>query len=393
MKRLVFLLVGSALFLAYGAAPALADYGPHVEQTWTAGQTYTVDSSVGTDRCAGCHRAHTAQGEYLLKEEQPGLCFTCHGTSGTGASTDVVDGKGYTGSGGSPDASRAGSFGALRGGGFQFALINTAAPKKDVYQYNATTVRNKNQHIYALTTGQPATSAHNVNTADVTAWGNGPVSGTTPAYGSTVQLACASCHDPHGNGNYRILRDIPEQSGATTGVTIPDATTKVYVTSDYWEAGDSNTPAVTVGTTTVDAFSANISAWCTTCHTRYLAPSGSYKTDSGDAVYKYRHRSDSLKKLDNTATNADGSPVYPDLYGTTKVEGGGAPNCITCHVAHGSNSTQGTVSASVTNPSGSSAYVNGPYGNVLDGSGSPTVGDSRLLRVDNRGMCLMCHNV
>jgi hypothetical protein len=167
----------------------------------------------------------------------------------------------------------------------------------------------------------------------------------------------------------------------------------VYVTSDYWEAGDSNTPAVTVGTTTVDAFSANISAWCTTCHTRYLAPSGSYKTDSGDAVYKYRHRSDSLKKLDNTATNADGSPVYPDLYGTTKVEGGGAPNCITCHVAHGSNSTQGTVSQSVTNPDGGTAYVNGPYGNVLDGSGSPTVGDSRLLRVDNRGMCLMCHNV
>lgn len=393
MKRLVFLLVGSAVILAYGASPARADYGPHVKQTWTVGQTYTVDNTVGTDRCAGCHRAHTAQGAYLLKEEQPGLCFTCHGTSGTGASTDVVDGKGYTGSDGlTPDKTRSGSSGALRGGGFEFALLNSGSPQKEVY-LSGTSVRSRNQHIYTLTTGQPTTSAHNVNGTDVNAWGNGAVS-STASYGTTVQLACSSCHDPHGNGNYRILRSVPEQSGATApGITIPDATAKVYVTSDYWETGDSNTAPITVGTTTVDSFSANIAQWCTTCHTRYLAGSGSYRTDSTDAVYRYRHRSDALKALSTTATNADGSPVYPDIYGTASVKGGGSANCITCHVAHGSNATMGDVSKTVTNPDGSPAYVNQDSGNVLDGTGSPALGDSRLLRVDNRGMCLMCHNV
>jgi predicted CXXCH cytochrome family protein len=394
MKRLLFLLVGSAVIVAFGGAPAFADNGPHVQHVWTAGTTYTVDNTVGTDRCAGCHRAHTAQGTYLLKQEQPGLCFTCHGSGATGASTDVVDGAGYTSDGQTPDATRApgGTVGALRGGGFQFALLNSAAPQKEVYLTSTGSLRSKNQHIYALTAGGPTTSAHTVNGTDVTAWGNGAVSATA-AYGSTVQLECTSCHDPHGNGNYRILKGIPDQSGTTTAVNIPDATGKVYVTNDYWETGDSNTPAVSVTTTNAttgvtttteyDSFTYNIAAWCTTCHTRYLAPSGSYKTDSGDAVYKYRHRSDALKRLPNDGTYAD----LPT--GSTLVKGGGGANCITCHVSHGSNATMGDVSKTVPNPDGTDAYVN-----TNNGSGAtPVLGSSRLLRVDNRGMCLMCHSV
>jgi predicted CXXCH cytochrome family protein len=392
MKRLLFLLVGSAVIVAFGGAPAFADNGPHVQHVWTAGSTYTVDNTAGTDRCAGCHRAHTAQGQYLLKQEQPGLCFTCHGSGATGASTDVVDGAGYTSDGQTPDATRAsgGTVGALRGGGFQFALLNSASPQKDVYLTTSGSLRSKNQHIYPLTTGAATTSAHTVNGSDVTAWGNGAVSGTA-AYGSAVQLECTSCHDPHGNGNFRILKGVPDQSGATTAVNIPDANAKVYVTNDYWETGDPNTPATTVGTTTVDSFTANITAWCTTCHTRYLAGSGSYKTNSGDAVYTYKHRSDAVKAL--SYTDGTGGPVvYPDLAGG-KVEGGGGANCITCHVAHGSNATMGDVSKTVTNPDGSAAYVNTDQGNTLDGTGAPALGDSRLLRVDNRGMCLMCHSV
>lgn len=412
MKRLVFLLVGSAVIAAFGMSPAYADNGPHKQQVWTVGQTYTVDNTTGTDRCAGCHRAHTAQGVDLLREEQPGLCFTCHGTAGAGAATDVLDGVGYVGADGlTPDKTRAGSVGALRGGGFQYALLNASTPEKEIY-LSGTSKRSKNQHIYPLTTGaQATTSAHNANGTDVKAWGNGAVSATANV-GATVQLACSSCHDPHGNGNYRILRSIPAQSGVgvlvtdangvapggagyiTTynyaPVTITDATDKVYTTNDYWLSGDSNTAPVTVGTATVDTFTANISKWCTSCHTRYLAPSGSYKTDSGDAVYKYRHRSDALKAISNAALKPDGvTPVYPDLYGTTKVMGGGAANCITCHVSHGSNATMGELSSTVTNPDGTTANVNQDSGDIP----GPVLGDSRLLRVDNRGMCLMCHSV
>ena len=145
------------------------------------------------------------------------------------------------------------------------------------------------------------------------------------------------------------------------GVKIPDATTKVYTTTNYWLAGDSYVPpvvnGVNVGTAVPDGYIGNIAQWCTTCHTRYLAGSGSYKTDSGDAIFKYRHRSDANNKL-------------------------GAANCITCHVSHGTNAAMTGIAGDGTAP-----------GVTLPGGASAPTGDSRLLRVDNRGTCLMCHNV
>lgn len=293
------------------AAPAAADNGPHVK-----GAGLTPDS------CAACHRAHTAQAPYLLKESQTALCYTCHGASGTGSNEDVQDGVGWSGAG------RTGTKGALRGGGFEYALIDSSNPSGNGYV----------GEIPVRSSGAHATSTHSVNESPEMAWGNGPVSATVD-YGKTINLTCGSCHDPHGNGNYRTLRPIPVESGATTGVEIPDANTKVYTTTNYWEVEDENAPG----------FIANISAWCATCHTRYLAGAKSARTNSGDAVYTYRHR--------------------------TNLAAQGSPNCIQCHVAHGSNASMGSYSSAVTNPDG------GAVG-----------GDSRLLRIDNRGVCQMCHN-
>lgn len=86
----------TTLGLAYapvaGAVPA-ANPNPHVSTyVGTAG---TVITNVGTDTCAGCHRAHNASNPLLLNVptdkkgngSQADLCFTCH--DGTGASTDV----------------------------------------------------------------------------------------------------------------------------------------------------------------------------------------------------------------------------------------------------------------------------------------------------------------
>ncbi len=298
------------------AVPTLADNGPHMK-----GAGLTPDS------CASCHRAHTAKAPFLLKESQTALCYTCHGSSGTGSSEDVVDGVGYSGAG------RTGTKGALRGGGFEYALIDSAHPSGNGYV----------GEIPVRGSGAPATSTHSVNESAQMAWGNGPISSKVN-YGTTINLTCGSCHDPHGNGNYRILRPIPVESGATSGVTIPDAATKVYTTKNYWRVEDGNAPG----------FIANISAWCATCHTRYLAGEESATTDSGDAVYAYRHRTDQTSQ--------------------------GTPTCIQCHVAHGSNASMGTYSAAVTNPDGSAA------------EGTLAGADSRLLRIDNRGVCQMCHN-
>jgi len=375
MKRLLLLGVGSALmFTMGGVGPAQADNGPHRSTAALAGSTGNLLSTPGT-RCAGCHRAHTAKAEYLLKEAQPALCYTCH-AAGMGAVTDVANGV------------ENGTGLALRGGGFNTAAIGAGLATKDMGAVDPVSGRmaTLNQQIPALAVPATSTSKHQIDgLTSGTAWGNGA---TGSGIGKSLTLECGSCHDPHGNGNYRILRPIPVDSGyasheikaavvdnpatttvnetaaavmsPATGIKIPDAVGKVYTTTNYWLSGDTNVPvdptATLTGTTKVtdvqpDGYINNIANWCTTCHTRYLAASGSYKTDSGDATLMYKHRSNANYKA-------------------------GAANCITCHVSHGSNAVM----------SGASIGMN-PGDTAVAGA------DSRLLRVNNRGTCNMCHNV
>jgi predicted CXXCH cytochrome family protein len=77
-------------WMLLAAAPVLADNGPH-----TAADNSGVNG-IATDTCAGCHRAHTAKGANLLAEaSETALCYTCHGRTGTGATTNVQDGQQY----------------------------------------------------------------------------------------------------------------------------------------------------------------------------------------------------------------------------------------------------------------------------------------------------------
>jgi predicted CXXCH cytochrome family protein len=359
------------MFTMGGIGPARADNGPHISGAKGVG----ADQAVTADKCAGCHRIHTAQsndGMLLKTTTQEALCFNCHGPTASGASTNVVDGVGYENAAtGTQDRDRGVAAGALRGGGFTNARINGSGATADFAAADParpTRIRavESSKLIPVLTAGTPVTSTHSVGTAG-TAWGNGAVGS---GVGKSISLECGSCHDPHGNGNYRILKPIPADSGtssstdalgaATTGVAIPDATKKVYTTTNYWLSGDRNVPATANGvpdTTGVvaDGYIKNVAQWCTTCHTRYNSPSGSRSAPlAGESIFMYRH----------TSTE------------NTKVTG--SKNCITCHVSHGSNASgSGTESSRVLQPGGTSAPA----------------GDSRLLRVDNRGVCMMCHNV
>jgi len=348
-----------------GIGTAQADNGPHMSSASAGSATVTI-SQAGAGKCASCHRAHTAKAGFLLLQAQPALCYTCH--NGSAADTAV-------------DTGLSGGGLALRGGGFTDAAIGSGLATKDLGTADPVTGRitTTNQLIPALAVASATTSKHQIDGTAGTAWGNGPISATANA-GKSVTLECGSCHDPHGNGNFRILKPMPvdsqwvlspaviddpataanESLSPVTNVKIPDAGTKLYTTANYWLAGDSSVPqnaTVLTGTAGagIDGYIQNVSAWCTTCHTRYLAPTQSYKTASGDATFMYRHRSDANYKA-------------------------GAANCITCHVSHGSNAKMaaGSAAALVTNP---------------DGTVTTTAADSRLLRVDNRGTCVMCHNV
>ncbi len=299
------LLVAGLLVLPAGIA--VADNGPH-----------QGNFNNTTDACAGCHRAHRGSAKKLLKEtSQQALCFSCHGSSGTGADTNVEDGV-YVNRG--PSGGAYGTDGAgLRGGGFVNALMD---PDMDGSPSSAS-----------------VTSKHNVGEVG-TIWGNGAINSTSDPGKSGVTLECGSCHNPHGISNgdaYRILRPKPRDSGASADVVVPDETTKNY-TITYKNNGYRDATYLS------DSI---VSQWCSQCHTRYLADDKAATTDSGDAIFKYRHR-------------------------TTSV------SCFKCHVAHGTSAQMtGAYSSSVELPDGSTA--------------SSGTNDSRLLHVNNRGVCYQCH--
>jgi predicted CXXCH cytochrome family protein len=386
LKKLMLLIAAGSLWLFLAAVPVFADGGPHV-----AANNSGVNG-ISADGCAGCHRAHRAQGEYLLLADSgTALCLTCHGATGLGSTVDVENGMQYTL--GTTDVRGGTVLGYTRGGGFVTARIGSGEAVRIAYARNATSVSQLAKVPVRTAGSQPVTSAHLPNTggvvgaADGVAWGNGPNS-TTAYAGPEVELECGTCHNPHGNGQYRILNPIPEPAAAgvdvfepaAAGVFVDDAAlppaddTRNYTiiqtnggtgtllasqvealalpatAGDYFRR---RVPWNTSTGTSNDApngqsatFTTQISTWCTTCHSRYLSQGWSVKED--DAIFTYRH----------TSTNT-------------------SRNCITCHVSHGSNAQMtGTFSANMEMPGGAVAPV----------------GDSRLLKADNRGTCQLCHD-
>ena len=385
MRRLMLLIAAGSLWLFLAAVPVLADGGPHIAAVNSGA------NGLNADGCAGCHRAHTAQGEFLLVASSgTSLCLTCHGSTSLGSTVDVENGIQYTlATDGSRDT---GILGYTRAGGFVTARIGSSEAVRVAYDSGGN-VR-QNAKVPVRTAGsQDVTSAHLPNTGGVVAaaegvaWGNGPNS-TTAFAGPEVDLECGTCHNPHGNGQYRILNPIPDPAAASTDVFVPAAVGVSVTDAALPPAGDtrnytiiqtnggtgtllaSQVKALALPATAGDyfrrkvpwngtsgtsndapngvsaSFTTQISTWCTTCHSRYLSQGWATKED--DAIFTYRH----------TSTNT-------------------SRNCITCHVSHGSNAQMtGYNSANMDYPGGAAAPV----------------GDSRLLKADNRGTCQLCHD-
>jgi predicted CXXCH cytochrome family protein len=398
VRRFTLLLAGAALWLFLAAIPALADGGPHVSTVNNGSAGLTADS------CAGCHRVHTAQGEYLLTQENsPALCLTCHGGTGVGATTDVEYGQQYKPDGTS-GTDRGVTLGALRGGGFIQARIATGSAVRVAYA-SGTDIR-QNAKV-PVGSAQNVTSAHlplvagKVSIGTGVAWGNGPNSVTAYA-GPSVSMTCTSCHNPHGNDQYRILKgktvaDLPDPAtmgldpfvkapaaALVTDAALPPAGDARNYTVIQLNGGASTLLASQVSALSLSAtsgdyfrkkvpwngtsgtaydapngisatFTTQISTWCLTCHSRYL--SAGWRTEEADAVYKYRH----------TATNT-------------------ARNCITCHVSHGSNAQMSEYYSQHV------AFPDNISGGVFNPVSSTASTDSRLLKVDNRGTCQLCHD-
>jgi len=334
---------------------ASADGGPH------GGYTPT------TDACAGCHRAHTAAAPRLLTTPVGSLCLSCHGSTATGADTNVADGVFTQRDPNTSDTSEGVAGRGLRGGGFVNTQMDT--------------------NFGGAGAGGSVTSIHAYTSTVGTAWGNGAI-GSGPGL-ANFALDCGNCHDPHGNGNYRILRPIPRGSGASGLVNVPDEPVagKLYTIANgagqYFGEGYNLAGASTAPMRTPYV---SLSDWCAQCHTRYLAPVEGATTDSGDAIFRYRHMTADTFAGGGNCTKCHGTPfvnpppiTYNGKYWNHDVE------CMTCHVAHGTSASM------ATNPTGYAESANLPYPDGTLAAGGVSARSS-LLRVDGRGVCQACHN-
>ncbi|MDH5605849.1 MAG: hypothetical protein OEY93_03080 [Anaerolineae bacterium] len=310
-KLLTAVLILSAL-LALSFSIASANGGPH------GGYTATDDA------CAGCHRAHTASGPKLLVETSTyALCISCHGTAGTGADTNVDDGFFLSTRSASTDGTANTTDNApLLGGGF----VNYG--------------------------GVAVTSTHDVSGTVGSAWA-GLAGNRGVLTAIDANLDCASCHDPHGSTNYRIL-NTTVNTAAVTVALVDEGAAKDYDT-EQWSTGTSSL--------------------CAACHNAY------HKTAAGQGstldAGTYTHRVDMPFNYGGNA-----NPETVGLGGfTLPLAETGTNNtvvCMTCHLPHGSSSAM--TGFADGGPTGAGI----PPGNTI-------AADSALLRLDNRGVCEVCH--
>ena len=208
MKRLALAIVGGAVWLILAAVPALADRAPPVQPQNTGARALNAAGGPGS------HRAQAAEGPSLVSAaDETSLCKTCHGAAVTGSTVDVMTGVQYALAGsGLRDTTT--QLGALRDGGFDQARIDHSGAQREANLRTATAV--------SFWTKVPVGPAEDVTSAHIAMtengltnpgilWGNGA---NGSGAGPEVELRCTSCHNPHGNGQYRIPNPIPEDPGA-----------------------------------------------------------------------------------------------------------------------------------------------------------------------------------
>ena len=353
-------------------------------------------NGINADGCAGCHRAHRAQGEFLLLADSgTALCLTCHGATGLGSTVDVENGMQYTL--GTTDVAR-----TTLSSGIPVAVASSHAR---IGSGEAVRIAYTGSHgvsqlakVPVRTAGsQPVTSAHLPNVGGVVGAADGVGLGQRPQQRHRIRRTRGRprvrylpqparqrpVSDPEsdpgtgrsGHGRVRAgrrrshrhrrgasarrrhpqLHHHPDQLDGTgtllasqvAALALPDTAGDFFRRKVPWNGRTGTSNDAPNGQP--DTFTVQISTWCTTCHSRYLSQGWDVKED--DAIFTYRH----------TSTNP-------------------SRNCITCHVSHGSNAQMtGTYSANMEIPGRNDRRC-------------PPVGDSRLLKADNRGTCQLCHD-
>lgn len=316
--------------------------------------------------------------------------------------------------------------GALRGGGFANARIDTANAGRLTYTRRGGSSPNYTYETSQLgvvpvrSSGQAVTSRHMNPTTQsaATVWGSGALG--TPGAGSSITMECTSCHNPHGNGQYRILDPKPGDGDGSFSEATVDAPVRDLLDTDrlhnytviqkksstatYSSSGSVTAEGAesgyllyadqidgTYGPTVGDYFHRNVPWFGAADYTNPASPVLTQRMN--DAPNGHPIDTDASTTVDNSfnaqinswcsqchtrylaITSAPYATDSGDDIFTYRHSNTSNKPCTTCHVAHGSN-----------------AQMGGQYSSVFPYPDGTTSGSSRLLKFDNRGTCQACHD-
>jgi len=158
------------------------------------------------------------------------------------------------------------------------------------------------------------------------------------------QLSCTSCHDPHGNTNYRFLYGAGSgpAPGSGPGWTFANPAPDVVGLNVVVGAPESNSNHV--------AYRSGMSAWCANCHQDYRSAHGPASAFTHPADRGLENSIvDRYNVYNGTADPTGGSPLTAYLAAVpfedagSTVGGTNGPSttsrimCLTCHRAHASS--------------------------------------------------------
>ena len=270
----------------------------------------------GVAKCDGCHTMHNSEGGdpeaptttvYLLTHETASdVCLSCHENNyGAVFGVDPMNPP--------PE---------MGGGNFVFLLENNIndAPNGANYPLDGDAA---GHNVIAPSRGIGPDGNHN----------SGP-GGGYPA----SEMSCTSCHDPHGNQNFRMLRGVGEAGGGDWHFIYP---APQAVGIDLSSGGESRSNH--------SAYLSGMSEWCANCHRSFL-------NDHGHGAFEHptEHDFDSEQRdryshYEGDADPAGGSPEtaylpeVPFEDPSNQIGSTYGPNsnsrilCLTCHRAHASS--------------------------------------------------------
>jgi len=280
----------------------------------------------GVAYCAGCHTMHNSQdgkpivvgaaGDYLLRQvDASSTCLRCHADygqlTGMGGENSPPGGTGY-------------------GGGGDFYWLKRDFVWEAHGSQRTSTGDSHGHNIIARDFGLVKTDAQLGNKA--------------PGGTYNHELSCASCHDPHGNENYLLLRAFDSKDGAAFPAA-PVAASPGRVTAGRNAVSDTNHPAYNYG----------MSEWCAACHTDFVKGDVA-RMHPADESMKSEIRNNYnayISSDDPTGGNIEGaySELIPFQLGqrdlpqdelealrtsTRGADPGAEVMCLSCHRAHAS---------------------------------------------------------